>query len=67
MASLHAKKCNNTPKDMEEVLQSMRRNLYGELCNNYAISTFYNEKGKCIPYLIHILYSNCSKYKQYFL
>lgn len=42
-------------KDMEEVLQSMRRNLYGEMYNNYAISTFYHEKGKCIPYLIHIL------------
>lgn len=55
MASLHAKKCNNTPKDMEEVLPSMRRNLYGEMCNDYAIRTFYHEKGKCIPYLIHIL------------
>lgn len=55
MVSWHAKKCNNTPEDMEDVLQSIRRILYGEMCNNYAISTFYHEKGKCKAYLIHIL------------
>lgn len=48
-----------------KVLQSMGRDVHGEMCNKYAISTFYHEKGKCIHYLIHILYSYCLKYKQY--
>lgn len=38
-----------------KVLQSMGKDVHGEMCNKYAISTFYHEKGKCIHYLIHIL------------